>query len=134
VILKPTATKQEKAQAVNRVADAAAAQVSRDVAASVKKQLRTTKTREQLKKGAAAVLSFVKKPAVGVVGALGAGVALGEAAVRKLAEDRVRKVELALAKQYPNGLPSEMRAQLLAQHYKQAKKDLEIRPSQSGLR
>jgi len=133
-ILKPTATKQEKAQAVNRIADAVATQVSRDVAANVKKQLRTSKAKETLKKVGSAALTVVKSPAFGVPAALVAGAVLGKTAVDRLAEDRVRKAEASMKKQYPNGFPPEIRGPLLAQHKKQAKKDLEIRPSLSGLR
>jgi len=134
VILKPTATRQEKEQAITRVADAAAAQVGKDVAANIKRQVKTKAGKENLKKLGTAAISFVKSPAFGVTGALAAGVTLGMTAVNRLAEDRVRKAEKAMAKQYPNGFPPEIREPLLAQHRKQAKKDLEVRPSQSGLR
>lgn len=111
-----------------------ATQVSRDVAANVKRQLRSSKAKEQLKKVGTAALTVVKSPAFGVPAALLAGAALGNAAVNRLAEDRVRKAEASMKKQYPNGFPPEIRGPLLEQHRKQAKKDLEIRPSQSGLR
>lgn len=133
-ILRPSASKSEKSQAVNRVADAAAAQVSRDVAANVKRQLRSSKVKENLKKAGAGAVQLLKSPAFVVPAALATGAALGSASVRRLAEDRVRKVEKSLIKQYPNGLPPDVRKVLLAQHLEQARKDLTIRPSQSGLR
>lgn len=132
-IFKPTATAAQKKESATRIADAVATQVGKDVGASVQRSLKRKDTQEQLKKLAPAAGALLKAsvPVLGSAGALGAGFYLGDKAIKKMAEDRVRSAEKALVKQYPQGFPLDMRNTLLKQHYDAIRKEGVIAPSKS---
>lgn len=79
----------------------------------------------------AAAAAKASVPLVGAAGALAAGAFLGDKAIKRMAEDRVRSAEKALVKQYPQGFPLEMRNTLLKQHYDAIRKEGVIAPSKS---
>lgn len=127
-VARPSATAQERAQAAKRLADLAAAEVVRGTTTSLRRTVKSKRGREELKKLGALALAGAKRAlpaaggAVAVGGALAAGAALYSASVRKLANDRIRNIEKKLGPLAP-----EVRARLLEQHLKQARKDLTLR-------
>lgn len=130
-IVSPKSTKRERSIAAQQLGAAVATEISREALKKTKAVLRSPRQRKAHVESAKQIAKIVAPaivralPVVGAGGALVAGASLGRASVKRLAEDRVRKVEQTLGRR----LDAKMRSTLLKQHEKQARKELTIRPS-----
>lgn len=128
VLANRRATSEQKVQAVTQAATTVGVDVAKTKVRRALAPARIAKTkkvvREMAQKAQPAAVLLGKTTAVAAAGAAAykASRALTDYDARKRAEAAVRRVEKAMKKQYPNGLPADMRATLLAQHYEFEKK------------